>query len=294
MSSPARRPGPSGSSLAPPAGRSRFRPVVVGVDGSTAGTAAARTAASEAARRLLPVRIVQAVPSRAAVPAGPALERARAAAVEALPGGSVTVVVRDGPAELVLADESRRAELVVVGATAGRLPPGTAALLRRAACPVLVDRTPPAAGSGVVVGVDGGPGTADLLDAAVMAAALRSTGLHVVHTWTRRREPDAGGDPHRPAVDAAERHLVEQYLGPRREGHPGVPVTLEVRHGDPAEALLAASRAAVLLVVGRPPNSPAALTVSVAGAAACPVLVVPVPRPRVPSPRQATGAAALR
>ncbi|MGY1641921.1 universal stress protein [Geodermatophilus sp. SYSU D00703] len=294
MSPSAHRPGPS-VAADPPAGGSRFRPVVVGVDGSTAATAAARTAASEAARRLLPVRIVQAVPSRAAVPAGPGLERARAAAVEVLPAGSVTVVVRDGPADLVLADESRRAELVVVGGTAGRLPPGTAALLRRAACPVLVDRTPPAAGAGVVVGVDAGPGTADLLDAAVMAATLRSTGLHVVHTWTRRREvPDASRDPHEAAVGAAERHLVEQYLGPRREGHPGVPVTLDVRHGDPAEALLTVSRTADLLVVGRPPNSPAALTVALAGAAACPVLVVPVPRPRVPSPRRAGTAAAVR
>jgi hypothetical protein len=273
----------------------RFRPVVVGVDGSDAATAVARTAAEEAARRLLPVRIVQAVPSRTAVPAGPGLEQARAAAVEALPAGSVTVVVRDGPVDLVLADESRRAELVVVRGAAGELDPGTAALLRRAACPVLVDRPRPAAGSGVVVGVDGGPGTADLLDAAVMAAALRSTGLAVVHTWTRRREvPGEGGDPHRAAVDEAERDLVEQYVGPRREGHPGVPVTVDVRHGDPADALLAASAAADLLVVGRPSNSPAPLTVALAGAAACPVLVVPVPRPVVPSQRQGGRAAALR
>ncbi|MGY1624772.1 universal stress protein [Geodermatophilus sp. SYSU D00965] len=273
----------------------RFRPVVVGVDGSDATTAAARTAATEAARRLLPVRIVQAVPSRTAVPAGPELERARAAAVEALPAGSVTVVVRDGPPDLVLADESRQAELVVVRGTAGRLDPGTGALLRRAACPVLVDRPRPAAGSGVVVGVEGGPGTADLLDAAVTAATLRSTGLHVLHTWTRRREVPGGvEDRHRAAVDAAERDLVEQYVAPRREGHPGVPVTVEVRHGDPADALLMASRTADLLVVGRAPNSPATLAVALAGAAACPVLVVPVPRPLVPSQRQAGRTAAVR
>ncbi|MGY1691494.1 universal stress protein [Geodermatophilus sp. SYSU D01105] len=285
------------SPSAPPADEraasSRFRPVVVGVDGSTAATAAARTAAEEAARRLLPVRIVQAVPSRAEVPAGPGLEQARAAAVAALPAGSVTVVVRDGPVDLVLADESRRAELLVVGGgTTGRLDDATAALLRRAACPVLVDRPVPAPGSGVVVGVDGGPGTADLLDAAVLSACLRSTSLRVVHTWTRRREvPGAAEDRHRAAVDAAERHLVEQYLDPRREGHPGVPITVDVRHGDPAEALLAASLTADLLVVGRPPASPAALTTALAGAAACPVLVVPVRRPLVPPPRGAVRSA---
>jgi nucleotide-binding universal stress UspA family protein len=273
----------------------RFRPVVVGVDGSSAATAAARTAAEEAARRLLDVRIVQAVPSRSAVPAGPGLEHARAAAVAALPAGAVTVVVRDGPVDLVLADECRRAELVVVGgATTGRLDPGTASLLRRATCPVLVDRPRPASGSGVVTGVDGGPGTAELLDAAVFAATLRSASLRVVHTWIRRREPEADVDRCRSAVDAAERDLVEQFLGPRRESHPGVPMTVDVRHGDPAEALLAASRTADLLVVGRPPNSPAALTTALAGAAACPVLVVPVPRTLVPAQRRASPSAVAR
>jgi nucleotide-binding universal stress UspA family protein len=73
-----------------------------------------------------------------------------------------------------------------------------------------------------------------------------------------------------------------------------VPVTVEVRHGDPAEALLAASRVADLLVVGRHAGSAAPLAVSLAGAADCPVMVVPVPRQLVPSQRRGGRAAALR
>jgi hypothetical protein len=278
-----------------------LRPVVVGVDGSPASRAAATTAAQEAHRALRPLRLVRAVaatasgpdPSGAARRAAEELDALRAALRCEAPAIPVQTAVRAGPPGLVLLDESRTAALLVLGSgPPGAAEPGAVAALvaARASCPVLLDRPAPAGATGVVVGVDGGPGTGALLGAATTEACLRSTSLLVLHAWRRLREAEA--DPrYEDAVTDAERRLVEQYAERLRESHPGVPITVRVVHGDAAPALIAASAAAELVVLGRPAARGAArgdaVGPAVAAGAAAPVLVVPLlPTPQVPEPRR--------
>jgi nucleotide-binding universal stress UspA family protein len=140
------------------------RPVVVGVDGSESSTQAVRWAAREAGRRRAPLRVVEAVghagwpiqdadPRFGSVPhelrarvARAHLEAAERAAVEEVPGVAVERRVLDGFPAVRLVDESRAAQLVVVGShgrgSLGSLLLGSVsqAVLHRADCPVVVVR----------------------------------------------------------------------------------------------------------------------------------------------------------
>lgn len=248
----------------------RFPPVVAAVDGSPASTTVLDEAVDVAHRRLLPlhvVRIVPDAPAEAAVAAARELDDLRAAVASRLPAAMVDVVVRPGPPEAVLAEESRTAALLVLAANSGapgspgRLDPTATALLRSAGCPVLLAR-PPGDGAGVVVGVDGSPRTREVLDAAMTEACVRSTTLTVVA---------AGLAP-------AERRAVASSVLDLRTGHPAVPVVLGGADTDLTGALVTASSEAALVVVGRAldpaaPSSEAA--VAVAGRVLCPLLVVP-------------------
>ncbi|MGY1633469.1 universal stress protein [Geodermatophilus sp. SYSU D01186] len=262
------------------------RPVVVWIDGSRASRPAATAAARQARRGLHPLRLVRVVPTTSsgqdardtARRAADELDDAGAALRTEAPAAPVTTAVRAGPPDLVLLDESRSARLLVLPA-APQPDPVATSLIRRAHCPVLVDRPVPPGAAGVVVGVDGGPGTVALLRAATTEACLRGTALLVVHAWRRHREGRA--DPRfEAAVTEAERALVEQYVTPVREGHPGVPVAVRVVHGEPRRALLAASTTAELVVLGRRAGRGAlradATAAAVAAGAAAPVLVVPL------------------
>jgi nucleotide-binding universal stress UspA family protein len=255
-------------------------PVVVGVDGSPAAQAAAETAAQVASRRDLPLRLVRALPTPEpvgrTVPA-PRVDRdsereAARTQLEAtarslgLPGDAVTAVVREGPAELVRLHESRSATVLVVGAGSGRV---AEALVRRSACPVLVDR-PAAAHGTIVVGVTGSTGTAALLAWTAAEAARRGSALLVLHGWSRPAVEPA-------AVDAAERALCRGYLEPLKAEFPELRVDVRVEHGDPEQYLVRAAAEAELLVVGRRPQADRMSRAGrVAAAAATPVLVVPL------------------
>jgi nucleotide-binding universal stress UspA family protein len=195
------------------------------------------------------------------------------------PDGAVTAVLREGPGDLVLRHESRSAALLVVGATGDAAVPGpglgpvAAALARWSACPVLLVWTAPLAGT-VVVGVDGGPGTAALLATAAAEAVLRGTSLLVVHAWDRAHDRSPAVES---AIDAAERDLLESYVRPLSEGSPALRVDLRVVHARPDEVLLTASAAAVLVVLGRHAGRRSGRTTDVVAAGAvAPVLVVPL------------------
>ncbi|WP_072920878.1 universal stress protein [Geodermatophilus obscurus] len=226
-----------------------FRPVVAGIDGSPASLSVATAAARQARRALRPLRLVQASPggnSRSPATGGRGrrgsadqLEAVCAAARSEAPAIPLRVVLQEGPADVVLLDESRTAALLVLGsgvtAAHRELGPVAAAVVRAAMCPALLERPIPTVARGVVVGVDCGPGTVPLLAAAMTEACLRSTSLLVVHAWGRR----ADGDRHAPydgAVAESERRLVEQHVLPFRQTHPGVPVTVRTVHGGCSES----------------------------------------------------------
>lgn len=295
------------------------RPTVVGVPSDGDATAALRFAVGHAARTGAPLRLVHVydvVPvgpladeetpdrRRAEERAGTVLDRAREEA-GTLADRDVATELRlvPGAPARGLVEQSVDAGLVVLqrrdhGILGRVLARSTAsAVASRAYAPVVV--VPSGwrdTGTGVVtVGLDdpGGPGepgdpaAAGLLRAAAAEAGGRGARLRVVHAvWGLAGLDEilvekVTADRHRAA--AAER--VEQQVATVRSGHPGLVVEVDVRHVRPAEALLAASEASDLLVVGR--HDPAVPLGShlgpVAGAvlreSRCPVLVVAPPDP---------------
>jgi nucleotide-binding universal stress UspA family protein len=143
------------------------------------------------------------------------------------------------------------------------------ALVRRSACPVLVDR-PAAAQGTIVVGVTGATGTAALLAWTAAEAARRGSALLVLHGWSRPAVEPA-------AVDEAERALCRGYLEPLQARFPDLTVDVRVERGRPEDYLVRAAAEAELLVVGRRPQAERLSTAGrVAAAAATPVLVVPL------------------
>ncbi|MFJ9700623.1 universal stress protein [Streptomyces fradiae] len=254
--------------------------VVVGVDGSDSGLAAAEEAAREARARGAALKVVHAFVWPAMhVPLGPsplgppggglrnmalravaeAVERARTAA----PGIEVTHAVVSGEPLTVLEAQSRDAELVVVGSRGmggfvGLMVGSTAVhLAAHGRCPVLVVRGERRADGPVVVGVDGSPAGEDAVDFAFAEADLRGAPLVALHAWTTWNAPlpapQGAAVPYanpRGALAAEEERLLSEALAGRRERHPEVAVEHRLVHGATREALIEASRTARLLVVG--------------------------------------------
>jgi nucleotide-binding universal stress UspA family protein len=282
--------------------------VVVGVDGSTGSDDAARAAAVEAAAMGARLVLVRAFDwpegGIAGLPHGvDGRAVARSAAqgrvdwllphlTPLLPQDRVESRVVDGEPAEVLRAASAEAALLVVGAhgqawhSGATLGSVAAALARRSPCLLLVHRGRESLGgpaAGVVAGVDGGPGSARVLAVAAREAALRRTWLHVLHTWPQLTE-DAG-TPVQWLLDAratttTERAVVLELVDELRGTAPGLDIAATVAVGRAGPALVHASRAAALLVVGRPPvdegHETRATTRQVSNRAACPVLLVPL------------------
>ncbi|MEU5790755.1 universal stress protein [Micromonospora purpureochromogenes] len=185
------------------------------------------------------------------------VRKAAADAVAQRPGMTVHGEVYDGPPALVLQERSADAGLLVLGSRghggfAGLLAGSTAvAVTAHAHCPVVVVRAGQATGAGpVVVGVDGSESSRVALGFAVESAAQRRVPLRVV----RAVAPPAGrwrpADHDEEATVAGERAAVEESLAPWRKTFPDVDVDIEVAPGNPAAALVEASRGAQLVVVG--------------------------------------------
>lgn len=257
------------------------KPVVVGIDGSEHSLAAADLAADEAALRRLPLEILHGlVAPVVARPAGippdlppvapapelddaPVREWAEQLLREAAdrvrarhPELPMVTRLRDGYPAWILTDASRQASLLVVG---HRGAGGFAELLagsvgiqvaNHSACPVIVVRGQPAAGSPVVVGVDGSEGSRHAAEFALAAADAYQVPLVALYAWPLDAAwPPALAQAGYPPPSTPD--LVTETLAGLTDRFPQVPVHPEVRQHTPAhEALVAASKDARLVVVG--------------------------------------------
>jgi nucleotide-binding universal stress UspA family protein len=295
----------------------RNRTVVVGVDGSAASVTAVSWAAQLASSRQLDLEIVHGRQIAAFGCGGGVAgidvlidairqEGERIVAVSRKVAASidedlvVTTETPTGTPAPLLIGRSRRARMVVVGATgsggfAGMLL-GTvpATLVSHAYSPVAVVRgrhgSAPAPESGpVVVGVDGSPANEPAIAAAFEEASSRGAPLVAVHAWYDGTCEDFSGAvrtiPRRESVEADQERLLGQRLAGWQEKYPDVEIRRVLRRDRPRHALLEAAEKAQLVVVGS--RGRGGFTGMLLGStgqalvqhAGCPVLVV---RPEVP------------
>jgi nucleotide-binding universal stress UspA family protein len=255
-------------------------PVVVGVNGTAAGLAAVRLAAREAVSRGRLLRIVHAFTwageSQSRRAAEQLLAEATTTAQGSTPGVRVDPQLVDGPADRVLIQLSRTAELVVLG-NALPISPTLVQITARAFCPVAVARGPRPPSGPVLAAVDGSPWSVQGLRLAALEARRRGVGVEAVHVLTRAgyRAEDEGR-----AVLAAAVAAVPEL---RR-------VRSRLLTGSPGPALARASARARILVMGPRGTNGAALLGSVARhmlhQGACPTVFVhgpALPAPRTPA-----------
>ena len=304
MSRPDRPSGPDTALAAPPSVGPMDKPVVVvGTDGSTEASRAVRWAAEEAARRGAALRVVHAwVWPLMKVPLGPApgappgaglraqadrvLADATRAAHEVSPALQVESSLVTGDAATRLVEESRAADLLVLGhrglgGFAGLLLGSVGlALATHASCPVVVVRGRVGTAGHVVVGVDASPHSSATTGAAFAAARRLGTGVVAVHASARGHRRDVVTDADSDA-DADADAEVERDLAATRVDYPDVPVTVLLCEGSAPKALVSASRDAGLVVVGARGSGGGArfgvgsTTHALLHHADCPVLVVP-------------------
>lgn len=298
------------------ASATRTEGILVGYDGSDASGRAVRWAAAEAVRRGRPLTVLHAVDtwgieidhgvapddwSRRAMAAGGAVaDQGAGLAADAAEGVNVRRMLGDGPPARLLVEQSRDAELVVVG-NRGRGALASAwfgsvslAVATHADCPTVVVGSeaagPLGPGHPVVVGVDGSPAAVEALDAAAALADGSGSSLRVVSVWDPLVEQ--GWGPLRAGAVAGGSYGIDEALrtGARkatadaearvRQTHPGLPVTTVVAEGVAAQALAdAAADAGVIVVGSRGHGAFAGLVLGsvshgVVHRARCPVMIV--------------------
>ena len=254
------------------------RPVVVGVDGSPSSLVAAEHAARAAVLRSRPLLLVHGYlhPSGYGVPLNPydvgvpapseeaqrMLERTAAELTGRWPGLAVEVrQVLGGPGATMI-EESRRAELVVVGSrglggfTGLLLGSVGAQVAAHAHCPVLVvrpDEQPIPVDGPVLVGVDGSESSRLAVGLGADEAGLRDVPLVLVHVGPPdgdRTVPEEIEESQAAYQAEAVRLLADASAVVRAE-HPDLVVREHpVRAAGTAQGLIEASGTASLLVVG--------------------------------------------
>lgn len=246
--------------------------VIAGFDGSDAAWAAARFAAIEARSRDVPLELLHAftwpwiyppfIPDPDISEPNPRVGASRQIRASAdklraeCPGLRVHGRVLDGPAAAVLAEWSRRGDVLVVGhrgaggfrgLLAGSVAIHTAA---HAYCPVLVVRGEPVPDGPVVVGVDGSPDAYAATTFAFAAAARHEVPLVAVTVWPDERIwPESMAAHGYPPPSIPD--LLAAGMAECGANFPGVKVRTEVtRAHSPAGALVDAATGASMVVVG--------------------------------------------
>ncbi|GAB2893266.1 universal stress protein [Streptomyces deserti] len=290
-------------------------PVIAAVDGSDDSLRALEWALDAARRRAAPLRVVHVrqyapwvLPEALAVAPpvpedDPVLDQVRARLAGRTDLPVVEYLGLEGAPSAVLPELGASAQLLVLGSR-GR--GGFASLLlgsngmacaRDAECPVVVvprpgrevhGEAPAGPGPRVVVGLQVDSPDEATLAFAFAEAALRGARLQVVaaypwpaQAWILPAElppPMIDQD----AVENDTRTLTEGFLAPHRARHPDVRAEAYVAPGDAAGHLVAASKDAELVVVGRhrrrllaPARMMGSVTQAVLLHAASPVAVVP-------------------
>ncbi|GAB1691304.1 universal stress protein [Krasilnikovia sp. M28-CT-15] len=244
--------------------------VVVGVNRTAAGLAAVRLGAREAVARGCALRIVHAFtwpetapprPWPGTAPPGPGqnpesqdygtarhaaarmVEHAVTVARRATPAPRVQGLVVDGPPARVLLQQSRTAQLLILGeddlATVPHLTVGSVLLqtVSRARCPVAVARGVRPPTGPLLAGVDGSAASLAALRHAAAEARWRQLAVEVVHVV------ELPG----PAAQARARSMLDAAIA----AVPGLPThRVLLPTGDPATELVRASRHARMVIVG--------------------------------------------
>ncbi|MEU5964495.1 universal stress protein [Micromonospora parva] len=284
--------------------------VVVGVDGSESALRAVRLAATEAARRHRPLRVVHGFiwpllrvpvsPAPEAPPGGGLRHRAEelveAAVNEAeatVPGLSISGEIIDGEAAAVLVGESPTAALIVLGDRGlggfSALVVGSVAVqvAAYADCPVLVARGTQRPDQPVLVAVDGSDASRRAADVAAETAVSLGVPLVAVHAY-RHPGSSGPGDMQPLVYDEAKLHREQErmlagWLAGLTEDHPGLRLTCQATRGRPGTVLAEASRSAQLAVVGGRGRGEVtglllgSVSQSMLHHAQCPVMVVRAP-----------------
>lgn len=257
------------------------KPVVVGVNGTAAGLAAVRLGAREAVALGRELRVVHAFDwpnpkfgeppqeyAEARSDASKMLERAVAAAQRHTPGVRVRGELIDGSPIRVLRQQSRTAEKLILGdEELARLGLDVDSVLMqtvsRAFCPIVVARGPRPAAGPLIAAVDGSDSSLQALQFAAIEARRHDAPLEVAHV-IRKRGSEAAG---RELLDAAVAAVPELPEARKR-----------LLIGDPAGALVRASRKARMVIIGPRGADRAALLGPVAQEllrhGACPTLFV--------------------
>ncbi|WP_406069767.1 universal stress protein [Micromonospora sp. NBC_01638] len=285
--------------------------VVVGVDGSEPALRAVRLAATEAARRQRPLRVVhgfiwpllhvQTSPAPYTPPGGGLRHQAedliQAAVNEAeatAPGLSISGEIIDGEAAAVLVGESPTAALIVLGDRGlggfSALVVGSVAVqvAAYADCPVLVVRGAQRPDEPVLVAVDGSEASRLAADFAAETAVSRGVPLVAVHAYRHPGSSDPG-DMQPLVYDEAKLHGEQErtlagWLTGLTEDHRELRLTCRAVRGRPGAVLAEASRTAQLVVVGGQGRGEVtglllgSVSQSVLHHAQCPVVVVRAPR----------------
>ncbi|GAB3594869.1 hypothetical protein GCM10027446_19350 [Angustibacter peucedani] len=114
----------------------------------------------------------------------------------------------------------------------------------------------PSVDGDVVVGFDGSDASLRAVQVAADEARMRGVGLHVVRAWMFSSAANEAGAPHGtvPSLDEVEtavRESVDRAVAAAREGRDQLEVTGHVQHCKAPQALVAASRTALVVVVSR-------------------------------------------
>ncbi|MEV7144121.1 universal stress protein [Streptomyces tauricus] len=238
--------------------------VVAGVDGSLVSVRALDRAAAEAARRAATLRILYAVPDLDE--AGPILAAAAARVRARHPGLPVTTRAVQGSAVRALARESEDAALTVVGTrgfgglTGMLLGSVSLRLAAHVRGPLLVVRGdhPRWDGREVLLGLAGDADT-DVAAYAFQEAERRGARLRVLHSSNHRHVtpemplPGSATTPGQTRLtqrDRAEEAVPRYTVARLKEQHPAVGTDTRTVRTGPVYALLEATRAADVVVIG--------------------------------------------